>query len=204
MKSIRAAGGVVWREDGRTPRIAVIHRPRRKGWSLPKGKLKRDERWEDAALREVREETGCEIRLAAFAGVAHYLADGTPKVVLYWNMVLVREGPLAARDEVDEVAWLPPGEALDRLDRESDRRILAEAMHVRHPALDLVALTRRGSVVLALAGAAGALTACGVGVTLALRCGSTTGAALLIGAAACGGVLGGGIGWLLMSGGRRD
>ena len=53
---VKAAGGVV-RRDGR---IAVVHRPRYDDWSLPKGKLDPGETWEEAALREVREETGLE------------------------------------------------------------------------------------------------------------------------------------------------
>jgi 8-oxo-dGTP diphosphatase len=51
---IQAAGGVLMR-DGL---LAVVHRPRYDDWSLPKGKLDRGESFEDAALREVWEETG--------------------------------------------------------------------------------------------------------------------------------------------------
>ncbi len=54
----------------------------------------------------------------------------TPKIVLYWNMALVREGPLEAPDEVDALAWLSPAEALKRLDHESDREILQEALRL--------------------------------------------------------------------------
>ena len=54
VRQVHAAGGIVER-DGL---IAVVHRPRYDDWSLPKGKLDRGESWEDAALREVREETG--------------------------------------------------------------------------------------------------------------------------------------------------
>jgi 8-oxo-dGTP diphosphatase len=136
MAVIRAAGGLLWREDGGTRRIAVIHRPHREDWTLPKGKLKEDEGWEAAALREVAEETGCEARIVSFAGLAHYVPRRTPKVVLYWNMALVREGALDAPGEVDEVAWLTPEEALERLDLESDRDVLEEALHLHTPPED--------------------------------------------------------------------
>ena len=51
---IKAAGGVVMR-DGR---VALVHRPRYDDWTLPKGKLDPAESFEQAAVREVEEETG--------------------------------------------------------------------------------------------------------------------------------------------------
>jgi 8-oxo-dGTP pyrophosphatase MutT (NUDIX family) len=128
MGLIRAAGGVVWRGSPAEPRVAVIHRPRRGDWTLPKGKLEQGEAWEEAALREVREETGCACRLAEFAASSWYVPNRTPKVVLYWNMALRREGDLDGDgDEVDEVRWLRLREALARLDYASERRVLLRA-----------------------------------------------------------------------------
>ncbi len=130
MAIIQAAGGLLWRDDWDDRRIALIHRPHRSDWTLPKGKLEDGEGWEQAALREVREETGCDARILSFAGVAYYVPRRTPKIVLYWNMALVREGPLEAPDEVDALAWLSPAGALKRLDHESDREILQEALRL--------------------------------------------------------------------------
>lgn len=47
---IHAAGRLVWRESARGPEVLVIHRQRYDDWSLPKGKLKTGERWEEAAF----------------------------------------------------------------------------------------------------------------------------------------------------------
>ncbi len=128
MKLIRAAGGIVWREMAGGPRIAVVHRARRDDWSLPKGKLDAGEAWQDAARREIAEETGCEVRLARFAGAKLYLDRPQPKLVLYWHARVVREGSLTSEDEVDEVAWLSRREALSRLDHASDRRLVLRAL----------------------------------------------------------------------------
>ena len=83
------------------------------------------------AVREVREETGCEARIVSFAGVVHYVPDRTPKVVLFWNMELVSEGPLHFPEEVDEIAWLTAPEALRRLDHDTERGLLLEALQLR-------------------------------------------------------------------------
>src|SRR4051812_27762866 len=74
---IRAAGGVVMR-DGR---IVVVHRPKYDDWSLPKGKLEAGESWEEAALREVEEETGLRVTLGDELTSTHYTVRGRPKTV---------------------------------------------------------------------------------------------------------------------------
>jgi len=130
MSVVRAAGGLLWRDGGdgrRGNRLAIIHRPHRKDWSLPKGKLHDGETWEACALREVREETGCEGRILSFAGAMTYVPRDNPKIVLYWHMEMIREGELESKfkDEIDEVVWLSPEKALARLDYEGERRIVA-------------------------------------------------------------------------------
>jgi ADP-ribose pyrophosphatase YjhB (NUDIX family) len=129
MDVVQAAGGIMWRSGPRGRMLALIH-TRRGIWTLPKGKLRAGEDFEDAALREVEEETGCRARLGAFAGAVTYTSRRGPKLVLYWHMTVVREGRLAPGDEVDEVAWLTPGDALRRLDRERDLRLLRDALMV--------------------------------------------------------------------------
>jgi 8-oxo-dGTP diphosphatase len=102
----------------------VVHRPRYQDWSLPKGKLERGESFGRAALREVREETGCDARLGRFAGVSLYRVGARPKLVLYWSMELVAEHPFAPSKEIDAVAWLTRDEALARLHHAAERRMV--------------------------------------------------------------------------------
>ena len=88
---MRAAGGLVVRRTlGGYTEIAVVHRPGREDWSFPKGKLEEHESLEQAALREVHEETGLSCRLLRFIGHTHYLdRKGRPKAVAYWVMAAV-------------------------------------------------------------------------------------------------------------------
>jgi 8-oxo-dGTP diphosphatase len=128
MEFVRAAGGLLWRGGPGRPRLALVHRPDHADWSLPKGKLDPLESWGHAAVREVAEETGCHARITAFAGAKLLVEREVPKLILYWHMLVVREGVPLGDEEVDEVAWLAPRQALARLDSASDRRLLLQAL----------------------------------------------------------------------------
>ena len=104
---IQAAGGVVMR-DGQ---VAVVHRPRYDDWSLPKGKLDPDETSEEAALREVWEETGLHVRLERELPSTHYTVRGRPKRVRYWLMSVESDPGFTPNDETLFLAVQHPGEA---------------------------------------------------------------------------------------------
>ena len=122
-RHVRAAGGVVVR-DGR---VAIVHRPKYDDWSLPKGKLDEGESWEDAAVREVREETGfrCALR-EELSSVEYTDPKGRPKTVRYWRMEPVA-GEFTPNDEVDELRWLPPEDAVRSLTYDHDRELVLMA-----------------------------------------------------------------------------
>ena len=134
---VRAAGGILLR-PGRAGRyeVALVHRPDRDDWSLPKGKLDQDETYEDCALREVLEETGYRCRLADFVGFTEYRdRRGRTKVVGYWIMDVLA-GEFAVSDEVDDLQWLELEMAARALTYERDRQLLAS--------IDTVSLVRSG------------------------------------------------------------
>jgi 8-oxo-dGTP pyrophosphatase MutT (NUDIX family) len=124
---IFAAGGIVWKPNPEGPKVAVVHRWRHNDWSLPKGKLKGNESWEEAAIREVKEETGCTVRITGFSGTTSYQVKGTSKIVLFFTMEAVSECPLTDTAEVQEVLWLSPEQALEKLDYEGERVLLSKS-----------------------------------------------------------------------------
>lgn len=118
---IEAAGGLVVDDDGR---IAVVHRPHREDWSLPKGKLDPGESFEDAAVREVHEETGVRARLVHELPEARYEVRGRAKRVRWWRMAVEAVEDRAPDGEVDELRWCTREEALALLTYEADRRLV--------------------------------------------------------------------------------
>jgi 8-oxo-dGTP pyrophosphatase MutT (NUDIX family)/phosphohistidine phosphatase SixA len=126
-RTVRAAGGVLWRDDGTATEVALVHRQRYDDWSLPKGKLDEGEHPLVAACREVVEETGIRPAAGRRLPSTRYAVpvDGTVagKRVDYWSMRAV-EGSFVPNDEVDEIRWASPDEASGLLSYEHDRAVL--------------------------------------------------------------------------------
>jgi 8-oxo-(d)GTP phosphatase len=127
------AGGLVWRRNRRGRRLAVIRRERHRDWTLPKGHRQPDEPESETAVREVWEETRCRARVTEFAGTACYETGGRPVVVLYWHMEPVSVEAFVPNEEVAEVVWLTPRQALRRLDHASERALVARVSGRRDP-----------------------------------------------------------------------
>lgn len=144
LKEVRAAGGVPWRAGAAGVEIALVYRPRYGDWTLPKGKLERNEPTLVAAGREVREETGLTCVPQVRLPTIRYLT-GEPdveKVVDFWSMRVRSDAGREPDDEVAEVRWVPLSDAPGVLSYKHDRgvvaafaklpRITAEVWLIRH------------------------------------------------------------------------
>lgn len=124
--TIKASGGVVVRPspDGGVE-VLVIHRPQYDDWSLPKGKDDPGETPEQAALRELHEETGYRARIVTRLGDQHYTVNnGRPKTVVYFVMRPTRSDGFSKNGEVDELRWVTLEDARQLLSYGYDRELL--------------------------------------------------------------------------------
>jgi 8-oxo-dGTP pyrophosphatase MutT (NUDIX family) len=124
---VEAAGAVIWRIGPNDDiEVALIHRPRYDDWSFPKGKLLPGETLEEAAVREVGEETGFRCRLGTVIG-SHRYRDSRARLkeVTYWLMEWV-EGRFDPSDEVDRLRWVPLVEAERVLTYDRDHDLLRD------------------------------------------------------------------------------
>ncbi len=133
-----AAGCVVYRYDehGR-PFILLIHDQYGK-WTLPKGHLDDGEEAQEAAVREVREETGMTGALGPFVASITYMIQkkGRPyrKRVDFFLMRADDGEAVPQNDEgISAVAWLPPDEAQMRAGYHQIRNIIARATEMIPP-----------------------------------------------------------------------
>jgi len=139
-REVHAAGAVVSRSGHE---VLLVHRPAYDDWSFPKGKLDRGEHATVAAVREVGEETGLQVRLGPPLAQQRYPVNAGMKTVHYWAARVVGDddvGSYLVNDEIDEVAWVSRDEAVGRLTYARDRETLAESAPLRRGSHALVVL----------------------------------------------------------------
>ncbi|HJQ44237.1 MAG TPA: NUDIX hydrolase [Jatrophihabitantaceae bacterium] len=129
-----SAGGLVVDLDGDVPRGALIARTDKLGrllWSLPKGHIEAGETAEQAAVREVEEETGISGEILGELGTIDFwfVADGRRihKTVRHY-LLRATGGELSDADiEVTAVAWVPLPEIRDQLAYPDERGLVDTA-----------------------------------------------------------------------------
>jgi 8-oxo-dGTP diphosphatase len=127
---ILAAGGVIVDESTDSRRVLLVHRPQYDDWSFPKGKLDPGETVEEAALREVNEETGLKCRIIRKLAVARYnyrtrhKGRLKPKAVHYFLMERLNRRIRVPGDEVDLAEWVELDEASRKLTYAQDKKLL--------------------------------------------------------------------------------
>lgn len=130
-----SAGGVIYRDGGAAPEVCLIQTQGGSAWQLPKGLIEEGEPPEDAARREVAEETGLRGEIVRKLERIEYWyvwsGDEEPvRVHKFVHFYLLRylDGETTDHDdEVDDARWFPLREARDVLSFEGERNVLALA-----------------------------------------------------------------------------
>jgi 8-oxo-dGTP diphosphatase len=128
-------GIVVWRGD----EILLVRRakpPRMGEWSIPGGAQSLGETVFEAAIREVREETGIAIRPTGIVTVVDsIIRDAEQRPQFHYTLVEISAewtaGEAVAADDVDDVRWATPAAAATLVKWDETLRIIAEAARLR-------------------------------------------------------------------------
>ncbi len=130
-----SAGGVIYRKNAEDYEVALIHVRNR--WGLPKGHVEEGERDEEAALREVREETGLEGKLIRKLGDIRYsyhdkTKEGEPFRInkrVHFFLLRYIKGDVRDHDhEADDVRWFPIEQAIKQLKFATERKMVHRAL----------------------------------------------------------------------------
>ena len=130
-----SAGGVVYRGDGNDTEVVIIRVVPEKRWQLPKGLIDDGETPEEAAVREVREESGINARIIAPLETIEYWFtanwDNNRRRIhkfVHFFLMKYKDGDTSDHDhEVDEVRWVTVEEALRTLNFPTERDLVRKA-----------------------------------------------------------------------------
>jgi ADP-ribose pyrophosphatase YjhB (NUDIX family) len=136
MRQETSAGGVVVRELNGVLEVAVIRPRGRAVWALPKGHVDAGELPDQAARREVREETGLEAALQRPLGDVRYVYQRGGRSIskqvhfflFRWVSGEIDELDQAMRVEVDLARWIPLSDAPRELAYDGEREMAAKAL----------------------------------------------------------------------------
>ncbi|HEY8482885.1 MAG TPA: NUDIX domain-containing protein [Spirillospora sp.] len=105
---VRCVGGIVRDEEGR---LLMVRRARPPGeglWSIPGGRVEPGEDDPAAVARELKEETGLDVRVGVLAGTVDRPGPGGVTYEIHDYAATVTGGVLQAGDDVSEVRWVSP------------------------------------------------------------------------------------------------
>lgn len=134
-RPIAGAGIVVVRGD----EVLVIQRgkpPYEGEWSIPGGKIEYGETAEEAALRELKEETGVAARIIGLIDVIDSIAARQPGSESDWHFLLIdyaavwTAGEPVADDDVSDAVFLPVADAIARTRWDKTRDVIGRAVEM--------------------------------------------------------------------------
>jgi 8-oxo-dGTP diphosphatase len=122
---IRAAGGIIQRVTPHGDEVLILFRRRHQDWALPKGEVQDGESFQEAALREVEQDTGCTCVLGNYLGTISYADHGTPTLVMFWKMNVVRESAVSETQQMDQPVWIDLPSAIQKLSHPQEKALLS-------------------------------------------------------------------------------
>jgi 8-oxo-dGTP pyrophosphatase MutT (NUDIX family) len=133
-----SAGGVAFKRRGARVYVALISVGEGSRWQLPKGIVEKDEPFERAAMREVREETGLETEMVAPLDTVEYWyfsGSGTKRVrfhkLVHFFLLRYKSGQTTDHDaEVNEARWIEITTAQEMLAFKNEKKIVARAQEM--------------------------------------------------------------------------
>ena len=115
MKSIRVVAAIIKDKD----KILATKRSYgefKGGWEFPGGKIEEGEDKKTALIREIKEETGCDVKLDGVCYVANRILEDDLLVMIVFNAKLINENIEFDKEEILDVKWFDYDEIVNKME----------------------------------------------------------------------------------------
>ncbi|HBQ50769.1 hypothetical protein A3B42_03435 [Candidatus Daviesbacteria bacterium RIFCSPLOWO2_01_FULL_38_10] len=133
MKREFSAGGIVFNKKGE---VLLTKHSQNHHWSFPKGLIDPGQTFQEAAVREVKEEGGVEAKILEKVGYSKFIYtfedEKIFKVVTYFLMEYISGDPKDHDWEMEEAGWYESDKALEQLTFSQDKTLLKKALEIRN------------------------------------------------------------------------
>ena len=126
MEKEKSCGAVVYRDGDAGMEVLLIKHKNGGQWAFPKGHVEKKETEAETALRGIKEETGLKVELdTSFREIVAYSPKpGVMKDVIYFAAKAKKDNARPQPEEVLEICWKSPQEALGLVTYATDRQVL--------------------------------------------------------------------------------
>lgn len=108
-------GGVI-EKNGKYLLVQEAQEKCYKKWNFPAGHLDFNESLEQGAIREIKEETGCDVKLDGICYIANRILEDDLFVMIIFNAKLINETIEYDKEEILDVKWFDYDEILERME----------------------------------------------------------------------------------------
>ena len=105
-------GGII-EKDGKYLLVQEAKEKCYKKWNFPAGHLEFNESLEQGAIREVKEETGCDVKLNGVCYIANRILDNDLFVMIVFSCEVINENISFNENEILDVKWFEYDKIID-------------------------------------------------------------------------------------------
>lgn len=110
-------GGII-EKDGKYLLVQEAQEKCYKKWNFPAGHLDFNESLKQGAIREIKEETGCDVELNGVCYIANKVLEDDLFVMIVFNAKLIKETIKFDKEEILDVKWFDYDEIVNKMDNE--------------------------------------------------------------------------------------
>ena len=121
-------GGII-EKDGKYLLVQEAKKKCYGKWNFPAGHLDFNESLEQGAIREIKEETGCDVELKGVCYIANRILEDDLCVMIVFNAKLIKEKIEYDKEEILDVKWIDYDEIVNKMDDKIRGSYVKKAVH---------------------------------------------------------------------------